>query len=198
MVFRAGILRDVSWTSHLTEDAELQLDLLARGVRVAFAPDARVEAEMPDTLEASQSQHARWERGRIDLARRFLPGLLRQSVAGAPAGRVAAADSALDLLVPPFSVVAAANVAWSALALAQCAVWPTRARRRRVGRSIGAAAVHSAYVLSALRMVGAPPSVYRSLLGAPRLVVWKVGLWLRALLRPGEIAWTRTSRNQPT
>ena len=51
------------------------------------------------------------------------------------------------------------------------------------------------YVASGLQMVSAPPSVYKSLLGAPRLVLWKVGLWGRMLVRPDAAKWVRTARN---
>ena len=64
MVFAADVVRATPVVSdHLTEDIELQLELLLDGEKVAFAPDAVVEAEMPTTLEAaSQTQHERWER----------------------------------------------------------------------------------------------------------------------------------------
>ena len=119
------------------------------------------------TRSRQPSHSTRWERGRIQLARRFVPRLLRQSIAGGPAGRIAALDSAVDLLVPPFSVIVAANAKWSALALAGCIVAPGRRCRRPLLSTATAAAVHTAYVLSALRMVDAPAAVYRSLLGAP-------------------------------
>ncbi len=80
MVFDTDLLHSHGWTNHLTEDIELQLDLLLEGWRVAFAPDAVVEAEMPTTMAASRTQHQRWERGRLELARRYTPRLLRRSV----------------------------------------------------------------------------------------------------------------------
>ncbi len=58
-------------------------------------------------------------------------------------------------------------------------------------------AAQTFYVWSALRMVDAPPAVYRSLLGAPRLVLWKLRLWGEMLVRPGDVAWVRTARNAP-
>ena len=195
MVFRTAVLQRHGWSGHLTEDAELQLDLLLDGVKVDFAPAARVEAEMPDTLAAAQSQHERWERGRLDLARRYVPTLLAQTVRGGPAGRVASLDAALDQAVPPFSIVAAGGLAWAAVALLRCVVWPSRRHRRRLRRAIGGLIVQTVYVLSALRLVHAPAAVYRSLLGAPRMVAWKIGLWSRVLVRPPE-RWIRTARNE--
>jgi hypothetical protein len=198
MVFTADVLGRRSFSNHLTEDIELQLELLADGTKVAFAPDALVEAEMPDTLEASRTQHERWERGRIELARRFLPGLVRRTVTGGPAGRVAYADAALDQLSPPFSLLALGSAAAAALAVGEAALVGTPAARRRACVAVAALATQTIAVVSALRLVRAPWAVYRALAGAPRLVVWKLRLWLRMLARPGREGWVRTARNQGT
>jgi cellulose synthase/poly-beta-1,6-N-acetylglucosamine synthase-like glycosyltransferase len=195
MVFRADVLRHRTFSNHLTEDIELQLDLLLDGTRVAFAPDAIVEAEMPDTAEGSRTQHERWERGRIEMARRFVPTLIGRAARGGPAGRLAYADAALDQLVPPFSVMAAMTMASLAGALGRALLFPSRRSRRRLFLALAAATAEGAYVLSGLRMVNSPPSVYRSLLGAPRLVVWKLRLWMRMIVRPDGVAWIRTERN---
>ena len=118
------------WSDHLTEDAELQLELLDDGVKVAFAPRARVDAEMPSTTEAARTQHERWERGRVELARRYVPGLLACAARGGPAGRVAYADAALDMAVPPFSVVVAGSAAWASWAALRFTVSGGRRARR--------------------------------------------------------------------
>jgi hypothetical protein len=52
------------------------------------------------------------------------------------------------------------------------------------------------HVLSALVMVGAPRSVYRSLVGAPAIVWWKVRLWFRVLGRGDDVTWIRTTREK--
>jgi hypothetical protein len=49
-------------------------------------------------------------------------------------------------------------------------------------------------VASGLVLAKAPASVYRSLLHAPAMVVWKLQLWARMLLRPGAEGWARTAR----
>jgi 1,2-diacylglycerol 3-beta-glucosyltransferase len=195
MVFRSDVLRRRTFSDHLTEDIELQLDLLLAGTRVAFAPDAVVEAEMPDTAEGSRTQHERWERGRIEMARRFVPTLLGHAVRGGPAGRLAYADAALDQLVPPFSIMAAATTATLTGALLRACLLPGRSARRGVIVALAALTAECVYVISGLRMVNSPPSVYRSLLGAPRLVVWKARLWARMLVKPDGVAWVRTARN---
>lgn len=198
MVFAAAVLRTRSFSSHLTEDIELGLDLLLDGTTVAFAPDAVVEAEMPTSVEASQTQHERWERGRLEMARRYVPRLVRRAVTGGPAGRVAYADAAVDQLLPPFSLVAAGAVGATALAALAALVAPGRRSRRRLLAAVAACGVQAAYVLSGLRLVDAPAAVYRSLAQAPKLVLWKVGLWFRVLRRPDGVAWVRTARNDDT
>lgn len=198
MMFAADVLRRRSFSRHLVEDIEFSLDLLLDGTKVVFAPAATVEAEMPTTTEASQTQHERWERGRLEMARQFVPRLARAAVAGGPAGRLAYADAAIDQLVPPFSLVAASTVGAVGSAALGALVSPGRATRRRLLVALAAAAVHTGYVLYGLRLVRAPRQVYRSLLAAPRLVLWKIGLWLRMVGRGDDVAWVRTARNATT
>jgi len=195
MVFAADVVRARQFTEHLTEDIEFQLDLLLDGTKVQFAPDAVVEAEMPTTVAASQTQHERWEGGRLELARRYVPRLARRAVTGGPAGRVAYADATLDQIVPPFSLVVAGTMAVGAFTAVRAVVAPGAGRRRDLAVIAGVTVAEAAYVVSALRMTDAPAAVYRSLLGAPRLVAWKVGLWLRVLMRGKDVQWIRTARN---
>jgi hypothetical protein len=195
MVFRAELLRRHRWSGHLTEDLELQLLLLLDGTKVTFAPDAVVEAEMPATTGAAGTQNERWERGRLDLARRFVPELGRRAVRGGPAGRVAYADAAVDLLIPPFSVVAAGTTAVTVFSVAM-AIWRPARGGRRAAAALAIAGAQAVYVLSALRMTGAPRSVYRSLLKAPRFVAWKLALWLKVMRRDRGVEWVRTARNE--
>ena len=80
MAFRADVLRRRTWTDHLTEDIELQMELLLDGTLVAYAPDAVVEAEMPSTLDGARDA----ERALGAWAPRPRPAL---RAAAGPAGR---------------------------------------------------------------------------------------------------------------
>jgi cellulose synthase/poly-beta-1,6-N-acetylglucosamine synthase-like glycosyltransferase len=195
MAFSTEVVRGRRWSNHLTEDIELQLELLLAGTRVAFVPGAVVEAEMPATLEASRSQHERWERGRLEMVRRFVPALARRTVTGGPAGRVAYADAMLDQLVPPMSILVAGTVGWAGVTFARALVSSAPAARRHALVAAGLCAAETAIVLTSLRLAGAPPAAYRSLLGAPRQIAWKVALWCRMLGRGQRVAWVRTARN---
>ena len=61
MVFAADILKKHEWSASITEDIEFHMALVLDGERVMFAPDAVVEAEMPQSLAGSQTQNTRWE-----------------------------------------------------------------------------------------------------------------------------------------
>ena len=182
------------WSDHLTEDIELQMELLLDGMLVAYAPDAVVEAEMPDTLEGARTQNERWERGRIDLARRYVPQLVRLGGRSDRRRRVAAIDGVLDHLVPPLSVLVAATGGVGGrrngrLAAAPAAAWPQSG-----WALVGALVVHvvSGLVLAKAPCVRVPIAPAR----ARRWSWWKVQLWLRMLVRPGAEGWARTARDR--
>jgi cellulose synthase/poly-beta-1,6-N-acetylglucosamine synthase-like glycosyltransferase len=195
MAFDAALVDSRTWSNHLTEDIEFQMELLLDDIPVAFAPDAIVQAEMPVTLADARSQHERWERGRIELARRYVPRLVRRASEPAARNRIALIDGAVDHIVPPLSVLVMAAIASTALSCVDAIVRPSRRRVRRVGRALLPPAVIAAHVMTGLVMIGAPPALYKSLLGAPRLIWWKVRLWLGMHRPAGDVRWTRTTRN---
>lgn len=116
MAFTRSILEQVPHDAFSrTEDLEFGIRLGLRGVRVAFAGEATVFGEMPERREVAAVQRQRWMGGRMEIARAHLPALLK----GALARRSPMlADLAVDLLVPPVSLLIAALAAGSAAALA--------------------------------------------------------------------------------
>ena len=119
-----------------TEDLEMQVALLLDGRSVAYVPDAKVAAEMPDSLEASVTQHQRWEAGRAQVLRTELPRLLGALRRG-EGSRLAVADTAADLLVPPLSVLVAAQAVAGAASAAAYVLAPTPARRAVLAVNVG-------------------------------------------------------------
>ena len=194
MAFKPDVLHDRPWSNHLVEDAELQIELLLDGVMVEYVADAIVRAEMPTALDQSESQQRRWERGRIEIARRFLPRISSAWRDGAgPSTRRALADAMFDLTLPPLSVLFTAHMTAAALALPGAALGRT-GDRRTVLVSGACVALVAAHAICGLAAVGADRSHYRSLLDAPRIVAWKTALWLRSLLPGGTTDWVRTRR----
>jgi hypothetical protein len=187
MGFRRELLEEHPWEAFsLAEDLEYHLTLVDGGERVAFLADAEVLSPMPTSGREGESQDQRWEGGRQQLARSWVP---RLAASGARRRDPVRLNAALELLIPPQTLL----LAGSLLTLV-CAV-PLRATAAvRLGLlGIG---TQAAYVLGALRIVGAPASVYRSLGHVPALVVRKCLIYLR-LARDGQPAdWERTGRPQ--
>ncbi|MDW3214166.1 MAG: glycosyltransferase family 2 protein [Ilumatobacteraceae bacterium] len=193
MAFERDVLRHRSWTGHLVEDAEFQMQLLLDGLVVEYVPEAVLHAEMPDTLDASVTQNARWERGRVDLIGRFVPSLARQ-FPRAKGRRLAVLDGIIDLLLPPISVLVAAQT-FGAVASMPQAVLGSRRHRLIVRCQLAGLSVVVAHTIAGLVAVRAPLIHFRNLAAAPRIVAWKVALWLRTLCGGSEISWIRTVRN---
>lgn len=197
MAFRTDVLAGRRWSNHLIEDGEFQMELLLNGQVVAFVPGAVVRAEMPATLEAATSQNERWELGRLQLIRRYVPVLARRSVAGGTLPRRTYADAMADHLTPPLTLLALIDsVAVVAGGLA-VASHPGRVSRFAAVTGVASLVILGLHVLVGLRLVNAPRSVYRALRSAPRAVLWKLLLLARIARRPTDVAWTRTERNRP-
>jgi hypothetical protein len=178
---------------------------------VHFAPDAVVWGEMPDTFAKSQAQHNRWESGRLQMARHYVPRLLRAALADARAGRWGQAwrlvDSSLEHLIPPFAVLAGLSGAALLVSLliallpALHLAGPSDPTARalawgNVALAAGLIVGQGIYLLAALRLVGAPGSVYRQLIYAPVYVLWKLKQYAATWLGRAGHEWTRTTRNE--
>ena len=211
MVFAAEVMKQYPWPASLTEDIELHMALLLKGQRVSFAPDAIVYGEMPNTLAQMHSQHMRWEQGRIEMARKYVPPLLNSSVHQLKKGDKRRAfmqfDAVMEHLIPPFSILAGLT---GLLLFANLILFgaQNRAARKRPGQthqslantnlavSSGIAAAQILYLFEGLRQVGAPKHIYRKLIYAPLLVVWKLKQYAESLLSRKQLNWIRTERNE--
>ncbi|MCX7791082.1 MAG: glycosyltransferase family 2 protein [Chloroflexaceae bacterium] len=185
MVFAADIPRSHSWSGALTEDIAYHAALILAGERVTFAPDAAVRADMPGTLRTARSQNERWERGRLDMARAYVPDLLRAALRERSLLHF---DAAMELLIPPFGVVAGLSALSLALSIGS-------ANPIALGLSGFAILAQGLYLATGLLLARAPPVVYRALLFAPVFIVWKLCLYARLLLGVRPAGWIRTARN---
>jgi len=185
MCFSAEVMRHFAWRWFtLAEDVEFHLALVNAGLRVEFAPEATVLADMPVSFVQAASQNHRWERGRIELLRSHGASLITNSLRRRSAVPL---DAVIEQLIPPLSVPIALGIACLAVSLV-AGIWLTS--WLAAASLIGLAA----YVFGGLALVGAPWRAYRALSFAPLYATWKVGLYARALLTNGSGAWVRTSR----
>lgn len=185
MCFVADVVERFGFRSFtLAEDAELHLLLVQRGLRVDFAPEASVLADMPTTFAQAASQNTRWERGRLLLARRHALGLLAEGLRRRDLVRV---DAAIEQLIPPLSVLLALSALCGAVASLVGSTTPAYLG----ALAAGGIALH---LLVAMRLVHAPSRAYFALAYAPVYALWKAALYARALLPGGPKRWIRTER----
>jgi len=177
MAFSAELLARLPWTARsLVEDREHHLALVASGERVAFAREASVRSPAPVTLGRSRGQQLRWEAGRTELIRRWLPLLLARGLRRRDAAQL---HAAVELVIPPQSVLLAAGAA---------AALPRSTRPAALANL----AAQVAFVAGGLTLVRAPAVVWRALVLSPALAVFKI--WLLAQPRPQ--AWDQ-GRSRP-
>lgn len=186
MCFRSTILERFGWESFtLAEDVEFHLKLVEAGVRVSYAPESSVLAEMPTSLRQARSQNVRWERGRLQMLRAFGPRLLSQAFRQRDVGTL---DALAEQLVPPLSVLTGVTTLAFLLTIALRLPAPRRLASLILLGQIG-------YVATGLRLVGAGPRIYLALLRAPFYVLWKLWIYAVAAAQLQDSRWVRTARS---
>ncbi|MEQ8767633.1 MAG: glycosyltransferase family 2 protein [Planctomycetota bacterium] len=189
MALRPEVHAGSPWRDEaLLEDWELALDLAERGIAVRFCREARVFAKSAPSRRAATEQRWRWEGARPRLIQDRLPWLLKNGLA--KRNRLAL-ESALDLVTPPLSILAASNALIFTLAT--------------LSGAVSAACLAGAGLLSLSMSVLLAdrfdrPSVLRSALSQlPSFLLWKLSFYTRVLKasRGGPVpptSWVRTER----
>ena len=175
-------------TGALTEDLALGLALTANGRGPLLCAGAGVVSELPASDRGAAAQRTRWEHGYLATLLHAGPRLLGQS-----AGRPALLITALDLCVPPLTLLLACALA--ALAATAGLAW--------LALSSWAPALLTGIALSAtgatLTMVwwvhGRELLSLSQALALPRYLLWKMPIYAR-FIRAREQRWVRTERGQ--
>jgi len=72
MAFSRDVVNLISWEGlSAVEDAEQHLQLLLKGLKADFVPEAHIYGHMPSTFRASKDQQRRWEGGKLYLVRSY-------------------------------------------------------------------------------------------------------------------------------
>jgi Glycosyltransferase like family 2 len=180
--FHKSVLERVPYeASSVVEDLEYHLRLVDSGIRVAFLQNATVSTEMAQNSAAASSQRARWEGGRLRMARVWLPSLLRRALRG----RLVLLEPALELASLP--------LASEVVLLAVCLLLPVSWLRVY---AVAAFAVILMHVATAAAEGDGWWSAVRALLSVPRYIVWKLRMLPRTLASSRHnAAWVRTARD---
>lgn len=188
MCFSAEIYKAREWSGSVTEDIEYHMNLVLTGHRVSFAPDARLTAEMPGSLNGAYTQNMRWESGRWKMARQYALPLLKMACFKPS---FVALDALMEHLIPPTALLVFSLVVTSSIGLligVLSGIWGS------FWLGFVLLTVMAFYLWTGLFLVHAPKGVWLSLLYTPQYVIWKLGLILHISVGKEPQGWVRTGR----
>jgi cellulose synthase/poly-beta-1,6-N-acetylglucosamine synthase-like glycosyltransferase len=178
---RRSTLQAVPYSAEsIVEDLEYHLQLVRSGRRIAFADSTCVRADMPTHGAAASTQRSRWEGGRLGVAARTVPTLVREI----SRGNVRLVEPLLDLLLLP--------VGFQVLILLVALAIPFGPGRWWALVSLS---IICAHVSTAIIIGGGGVSELIALLAAPCYVAWKLAE-LPNILHSArrDMQWIRTER----
>lgn len=190
MCFSREVIDRFGWgATSIVEDIEYAVMLHLNGIKVSFAPEAKIFAEIPTTFNQSRIQRSRWDIGKFQIRNRYLVKLLKEAIRTRD---ISYLDTAMELVIPPFSLfvilafvlfglfIAISYNGLDALAV----IWFT----------IVSAII--AYVMIGLLIAKAKWKTYRNLIHAPLFVFWRVKtvIW-GYVFRVGK-QWIKTERKE--
>ncbi len=168
----------------IVEDLEYHLRLLEAGEKVRFLDHVWVKAQMPATAADSSSQRVRWERGRMTLARKLAPGLIKQIFKG----KLRLLDALADLCMPPVSILAL-------LFLGPLVLGAVSGNISLIySASAGILLLVLHYLAAGIRF-GSWARTLRICLFLPWYLIWKTVILARSFFTNKRLPWVRTNRH---
>lgn len=190
MAFPWSIIKTASLASgNIVEDMNLGLDLAIAGYPPMFCRSAEVTSILPQQERAAKSQRTRWEQGHLETIVTQGPRLLAMAVRK---GRSDLLMLALDLLIPPLSLLVMLWLAGMVLTLAATVfggISPLPAMLLGLTGILLLVAVLASWAKYSRSVVPA-----KMLLAIPLYLLWKIPLYFKFLTKP-EKSWVRTERD---
>jgi len=191
MAFPWSLISQVSLAgSKTTDDMQLTVDLALAGSTPVFCEQALVMGRLMKDKDA-KSQRSRWEHGHLEMILIEVPRLLK---AFFKTGNFAALGLALDILIPPLSLLV---MAWFAAALS---IW--------LITLFSAVSVVPAVIVTitggflflgvflAWFKFGRVDLPLRNLIAIPFYILSKIPIYLKFLVKP-QSRWLKTERDLP-
>lgn len=189
MAFPWQAIRSVNLASgNIVEDMQLGLDLAIAGYAPQLCATAQVTGRLPQQNDAAQSQRTRWEHGHLQTLFTQGPRLLQ---AAWQQRRFDLAMLALDLCVPPLSLLVLMWLGLSAIALL---VGFMGASWLPAGLLAGSGVMLLTAILGSWAKFGRTELPALTLLSVPFYILWKIPLYLKFLVKP-QAQWVRTERD---
>lgn len=190
MCFSREVIDRFGWgATSIVEDIEYAVMLHLNGIKVSFAPEAKVFAEIPTTFKRSRIQRSRWDIGKFQIRNRYFVKLLKEAIRTRD---ISYLDTAMELVIPPFSLFVILVFVFFGLFIATSykglnalsVIW------------FSVIAALTVYVLTGLVMAKANWKTYRNLIHAPLFVLWRVKtvIW-GYVFRVGK-QWIKTERKE--
>jgi cellulose synthase/poly-beta-1,6-N-acetylglucosamine synthase-like glycosyltransferase len=188
MCFSKEVIRRFGWGANsIVEDMEYAVMLRLNDIKVSFAPEAFVFAEIPETFKASRIQRSRWDIGRFQIRNKYLVGLIKE---GFRKGDIGYLDMAMELLIPPFSLFVVLCLVLFGLFLtssfsgidALSTMWLT------------IMLMLVAYILLGLIKAKAHWKTYKNLMYAPFFLLWRVKTVFWGYFAKIGDRWIKTTR----
>lgn len=172
-------------SSSLVEDLQLGLDLFLAGERVIFDEAALITSPASDR-NATMVQRTRWEHGHLSTAASYVPRLGLAFLRG----RLRALPLAMDLMIPPLSLLVV--IAAASLAMLGVIGWSTGDPAPFLVTSAAGLLAASALFLAWFRW-GRDLLPWADLRRMPQYLAWKMPVYGRFFTRR-QRSWVRTAR----
>ena len=179
MCFARHLLERFGWPAvSMVDDLEFSMFLKLHGVRVIFAPDARVTVKLHDDIGSSRRQRLRWDIGKFQVRNTYLPRLLRCFLKTLD---VSCLDAMMELILPPFSILFL--LSWILFVLYLVLAFHGVDGIFYLWTAVICSMLF--YTLLGLVSAKADRKVYRSLLYAPLFVAWRGWILLTESMKRG-------------
>ena len=189
MAFPWSLISQVSLAgSKTTDDMQLTVDLALAGSTPVFCSEALVMGRLMKDKDA-QSQRSRWEHGHLEMILIEVPRLIK---AFAKTGNFAALGLALDILIPPLSLLvmtwfASAIAIWSITLFASISIVPAAIVTAAGGFLFSG-------VFLAWFKFGRSDLPLRNLIVIPFYILSKIPIYFKFLVKP-QSRWLKTERD---
>lgn len=183
----AGLVQVNVASSNLVEDMKLGIDLALAGYVPKFCGDVRVTGTLPDRQDDAKTQRRRWEHGHLITMLTDVPRLL---VAAIQQGRVDLLALALEVSVPPLSLLV---LLWAALTAIAAGWWLAMGISGPLLLLGGIGGCLMVAVLGSWMLVGRQLVSFTMLLSVPFYILWKIPLYI-GFVGKRERRWVRTKR----
>ena len=189
MAFPWAAIRAVNLANgDIVEDMKLGLDLNIAGYPPLFCPTAAVTGCLPQQTQAAKSQRTRWEHGHLQTLLTYVPKLIEASVKQT---RIDLLASALDLCVPPLSLLVAVWLLLMSVSLLVAFVLGIADPAILTG-TVGCLLMVA--ILTAWAKFGRKELPLLQLLSIPVYILKKIPVYVQFIFRPVKI-WVRTERD---